>query len=670
MKNKIFINRFYSLKNVAQLCVLICAIILFIIADQTYQYILAGAEALIFAVLIVLNILEEKRFDSDTKEYIKKINSHMDSATKDTLANFPFPMVVTHLDGRVSWYNNSFAKIIKGESLYERQISDIISNLKWSDVLRMHDGISIDVEYKGREYTVEGSIIKSDPEKESEFLVLLYWLDRTKQNRLERKYLSEKTDCCNIVIDNYDDVMNATDDTARPKLISLIDQKINAFIKDIPGILKKTERDRYLFFFEHAYLDKIVESKFEVLDWIRELDVGNKMPATISIGIGNGGENISENDNFSRAALDMALGRGGDQAVIKDESQFRFFGGKTREHEKSTRVKARVIAFALRQLMSSKENVVIMGHKNPDTDSLGASVGLAKSAMNNNNKVYIVCGEHSDSVENIISGFKAYEEYNDVFISPEKAEEIVGENTVLIVVDTHRPSLVENQELLKKAGEVVLVDHHRRSTDFIENCSLVYHEPYASSSCELVAELLQYMDNKIPITKYEAEAIYAGIYMDTKNFVFKTGVRTFDAASYLRKHGVDTIAVKKRFQYGMEQFCSRASIIECASVEYDNIAIAVYDKSIEDVTVVAAQAADELLNIEGIEASFVIAKNESGVVISGRSWGSINVQLILEKIGGGGHATVAGAQIQDCDTTSAKDSLTGAIGEYLSDNNK
>ena len=667
---KQFFNRFYSLKNIAQICVLICALISFAIASEGYQYALAGAEVLAFVVLAVLNILENRIRERDTNEYLKRINSHMDTATKDTLASFPFPMVVTRLDGKVSWYNTSFAKILCGESLYEKYIFDIIENLKWGDVLRMHDGISLDVSYNEREYSVAGSIIKPDKDDESEYLVLLYWLDQTETNAVKRKYNDEKTDCCIIMIDNYDDVMNATDDSVQPKLKSLIDQKINQFTKDTRGILKKPERDRYLFFFEHSFLDGLVKSKFDLLDWVREIDVGNKTPATVSIGIGTGGKNISENDQFARMALDMALGRGGDQAVIKDDAQFKFFGGKTQEHEKSTRVKSRVIAYALKQLILSKENVIIMGHKNPDTDSIGAAVGIARAAKNLGKNAQIVCGEHGEAVENIINAFEKAGGYEGLFISPVHALSAVSDNTLLVVVDTHRPSLTEVPELLEKSKEIVLIDHHRRSTEFIENCSLVYHEPYASSACELVTELLQYMDERLPLTKLEAEAVYAGIFMDTKNFVFKTGVRTFDAASYLRKHGVDTVAVKKLFQYNMEQFYNKANIVECASVEFENIAVAVYDRVVYDTQIVAAQAADELLNIDGVEASFVIARNEETVYVSARSWGGINVQLIAEKLGGGGHATLAGVQFKGTDTEEIYEKLHSAIEEYIDDNKK
>lgn len=664
-KKSPFINSLYRASGYAQWCVLLCAILTFFTGQR--QLWLAFAELGIFVLLVLFNILDRKRRKSDVKEYVQKLNDHMDTATKESLVNFPFPMVVAHLDGRVSWYNQGFAKIIEGESLFERFIPEIIEDLNWSDVLRMQEGISIKVEYRGRQYRVMGNIIKPNQKHDNEYLVLLYWLDETELCQLKSRYLEEKIDISVIMIDNYDDVMNSMEDSAKPALISQIDQKINAWIKGVGGVLKKVERDRYLFFFEHRYLQQFIEGKFEILDWVRELMAGNQTPATVSIGIGSGGENIASNDEYARMALDMALGRGGDQAVIKDENQFKFYGGRTKEHEKSTRVKSRVIAYALRQLIMSEQKVVIMGHKSPDMDSIGAAIGLSRGVKNRQKPVYIVCGEHNQSVSHVLASLAHEPGHENLIVSPQEAEELVSKDTVLIVVDTHRPSLTENPALLTQAGEIVLIDHHRRSTEFIENCSLVYHEPYASSTSELVAELLQYMDNKVALTRVEAEAMYAGICMDTKNFTFKTGVRTFDAASFLRKHGVDTVAVKKMFQYDLAHYNSRADIVRNAQFIHEGVAAAVYEEAISDVSVIAAQAADELLEIEGVEASFVIAVNEGIVFVSGRSWGNVNVQVILEKLGGGGHMTVAGAQFRDQSPEEVLDRLKNAVEEYFSE---
>lgn len=663
-KNKLYLNNLYRAISVAQWCVLICAVLTFLTGPQ--QIWLAIAEIVIFIVLLLLNILERKRRDLDVQEYVKTLNDHMDTASKDSLANFPFPMVMAHLDGKVSWYNRSFAKIIEGESLIERNITEIIDDLNWSDVLRMQEGITLNVVYRSHQYSVMGNIIKPNPKYENEYLILLYWLDETDYKTIKKKYLDEKTDISIILLDNYDDVMNSMEESLKPQMTSTIAKYIHEWIDGVDGVLKKLDRDRYIFIFEHKNLDKFIEEKFDLLDKVREINIGNKTPATISIGIGCGGENICRNDEYARMAIDMALGRGGDQAVIKDENQFSFYGGRSKEHEKSTRVKSRVVAYALKRLITSEQNVVIMGHKLMDMDALGAAIGLSRGIKTIGKKVNIVYGECERTTRKMIEKMtNAEDENRNLFITAEQAEEEVGENTVLIVVDTHRPSLTENKNLLSKAGEIVLIDHHRRSTEFIENCSLVYHEPYASSACEMVAELLQYIDNRVSLTKIEAEAMYAGIYIDTKNFTFKTGVRTFDAASYLRKRGVDTAEVRKMFQNDLSHYNRKAAFVRNAEFVRSNIVISINDEQSDDTTIVAAQAADELLGIEGVEASFVVVKSGENIIISGRSWGNINVQVILEKLGGGGHMSVAGAQIKGADVEEVKERLIESIDEYV-----
>ena len=641
--------------------IVLCSVGSFVLGE----YILGAAELLLLMVLLFINHRNKKRHEVDVTEYVQRLNHHMDTATKDSLVNFPFPMVVAHLDGKVSWYNQSFSKIIDGESLFERFLSEIVEDLNWSNVLRMQDGISLDVVYHNRHYSVMGNIIKPDARREDDYLVLLYWLDQTELIGLRKLYESEKIDIGIIMADNYDDVMQSCEDSIRPQLVSQIDGHINKWAKDVGGVLKKTDRDRYILLFEHSRLDYILENKFSLLDHVRTIDVGNKTPATISIGIGSGGDGIHANDEYSRMALDMALGRGGDQAVIKDEAQFKFFGGTNREHESSTRVKSRVIAYALRRLIISMDKTVIMGHSNPDLDAIGSAIGLARAVKNCGKPVYIVCGEHNQTVENMILDILRSEEYADIFVSPEEAAGMVDKSTLLIVTDTHRPSITDCPALLGKAGEIVVIDHHRRSTEFVANCSLVYHEPYASSACEMVTELLQYMDNRSGLTKSEAEALYAGICLDTKNFLLKTGVRTFDAAAFLRKHGVDPIAVKQLFRYDLKHYASRVDIVKNAEIIHDRIAVAQCGERISDAAIIAAQAADELLTIDGIAASFVLVPNAETTLISGRSLGEINVQLILEKLGGGGHLTVAGAQMHGMDADAAKEKLISAIDEYV-----
>ena len=360
----------------------------------------------------------------------------------------------------------------------------------------------------------------------------------------------------------------------------------------------------------------------------------------------------------------MALGRGGDQVVIKDDEQFRFYGGNSREYEKSTRVKARVVSFALNGLIQNAENVVVMSHKNADIDCLGASFGIYRMCRMSQKSVHILLETYDQTVQNMLARFENAEEYSELFISNQQAQSLVKANTLLVVVDTHKPSLVENASLLSKTNQIVVIDHHRRGAEFIEHTALIYHEPYASSTCEMITEILQYTSDKMSVTKLEAECLYAGILVDTKNFTFKTSVRTFEAASFLRKQGVDTVAIKMLFQQDLSSYIKRADIVRNAEIVYDRIAISCCEEQDSSAHILIAQAADELLNIKGITASFILCRNHKGVIISGRSLGGINVQVILEKLGGGGHLTSAGAQLDDVTTDEVKERLLRAIDDY------
>lgn len=634
------------------------------------NYLFALFQSLVFLTLLILQFIYKKKQNINIRDYVKKINDQLDIASKDSLVNFPFPMVVTHLDGVISWYNHSFGNIFKEISLFERNIIDLVDALDWGEILRMKHGISVVAQYNDRFYKVMGNIIKPKPNSDDEYLVLLYWLDQTDLMDLKQRYSDKKTDIGILMIDNYDDVMQSIEDEAKPHLISHIDKAISEWSASIGGILRKLERDRYLLLFEHKSLKDMVNRKFDILDIVRDINEGNKTEATISIGIGTGSNTLIQNDHNARSAIDMALGRGGDQAVIKDEQQFSFYGGKTKEHEKSTRVKARVVAGALKELILGSDEVIIMGHQNPDPDSIGAAIGIARAVKSKNKPVYIVCGKINDTVQKIINNTKRVQGYDGVFISPEEADEKVYKNSLIIIVDTHKPSLIEVESALNRSSQVVVIDHHRRSTEFIEGCSLVYHEPYASSTCEMVTEILQYFDVKFQLMREEAEALFAGIFMDTKGFTFKTGVRTFDAASYLRKQGVDTVVVKQMFQLDLDYYLIRTNIIKEAEIFYERIAIAICKEPIKDIEVIAAQASDEMLNLSGIESSFVLSVVGDIISINGRSLGKINVQLILEKLGGGGHMTVAGAQLKEVDINKAKEKLLTAIDEYFKDMEK
>lgn len=500
---------------------------------------------------------------------------------------------------------------------------------------------------------------------------MLYWIDNTNFTTLKTKYNDEKVNVGLIQIDNYDDVRNNTDETNRPIVFAEIDKMLNSLAARISGFIRKYENDKYLIIFENRHLENLEMKKFEILDNVREIDLGNKIPVTLSIGVGVNGKSLTQQYEYAKAAMDIALGRGGDQVVVKRIDKLSFYGGKSKAVEKRTKVKARVIAHALRQLIEQSEKVFIMGHKNGDMDSFGASIGIYRAVKNRNKQPYIVLSGVNPSIKNIFDRLKVeHPEYLEDIITPDQARIMADKSALCVVVDNHRPSYTEAPYLLETIDKVVLIDHHRRGAEFIEDPVLTYLEPYASSTCELVAEILSYMSDKMDINKFEAEALLAGISVDTKNFTFQTGVRTFEAASFLRRAGADTTAVRQLFQDDITTFISKAEVVKEAKIIDGKIAISSFREESKDSVLIAAEAANDLLNIKGIVASFVLAFSEGKVHISGRSLGDVSVQLILEKLGGGGHLAVAGAQIENVSIDEAEEMLKEAIEEYFKEGEK
>jgi c-di-AMP phosphodiesterase-like protein len=479
---------------------------------------------------------------------------------------------------------------------------------------------------------------------------------------LSKKYYSEAFVSCIIVIDNYDDVMQSTPVADKPMLTAAIEDTLNKLSQNANGIIKKYEKDRFLLYIQKSYLDKLIEDNFSFAENFKTILSGNKVAPTLSVGIGTDGDSLAQNDNYAYSALDMALGRGGDQVVIKDNEQYRFYGGKTKELEKRTRVKARVVSQAIREMITESEQIIIMGHKYADVDVLGSALGLYSIITSLGKNAKILIDTYNQTVERFIEKYS--DGFEDVFVSKAYANEFITPDTLLFVVDTQKHSLVEEPALLEVSNKIIVIDHHRKSTDFIQNALLTYHEPYASSASELITEILQYIDD-VKLGKAEAEAMYAGIFMDTKNFTFKTGVRTFEAASYLKRMGVDTIEVKKLFQVDLNAFVKKWAIIENASTYKGKVAIATCVKNDNDMQTIVAQAADELLNVSNITSSFVVCDMGDKIIISARSFGDINVQVITEKLGGGGHMTIAGAQIEGSTTEEVVDNLKSIIDNYL-----
>lgn len=622
---------------------------------------------IIWGLLLVYSLHSNSKRRKEIEKYIENLTFNMDVVTKDTLLNFPLPMVTVELNGMIIWHNNLFQEIILNkESMIEKYLSDIIDGFNPEELINADKTISKSIRIQDRDYSVVGSLIRVDNKENREhYIVALYFIDNSEYTNLLQRYIAEYPNIGIIIIDNYDELMQSIVDTGRPQLLAEIDRTINEWYDFTGGIVKKYERDKYVMFFESQYMQALKDKKFEVLDKVKEIDIGNKLPVTLSIGISSEAQDFSERLKNALTAIDIAMGRGGDQAVIKEGDEYIFFGGQSKELEKRTRVKARVMANALEKLIEDSDNVIIQGHSNADADSIGAALGIYRMAKSFNREAHIVLEDINVTIKEIIDRLEKTGQYEDVFIGKNEALDKIGPKTVLVIVDTHRANLTAVPELLSFTDKVVVIDHHRKVTDFISNLFLQYHEIYASSACELVTELLQYMEKKVELRQSEAEILYAGMMMDTKNFTFKTGVRTFEAAAFLKKVGVDTVAVKQLFKNDINTYISRAEVVKNAEIINNEIAISQCPKGLDNPQLITAQAADELLNITGIKASFVVSEKDKRIIISGRSLGEINVQIILEKLGGGGHITMAGTQLDEISIEEAIEKLKVAINEFF-----
>lgn len=622
-------------------------------------------ELALTAGVIAFEIFHIRKSQNEFLRYTEHLGFCLNDNSRGSLLNYPAPLVITDMSGNISWYNEWFKSAVGMGDLFGKAVKDFIPELEIEKFIENEEQSHISLTIGENHYELWGNVAKNSEAGDEGSLVVIYFIDKTEEIRTAKLREDEKMIEAIVTIDNYDEVLKETPDSNHGTLMGEIESKIGAWVNLGNGIMRKYERDKFLVFFSNKDFAQIMENKFSVLEDVRNINHDNKIPATLSIGVGKAGQDVAENDKNARLAIDMALGRGGDQVVIRDNVNFTFFGAKTREVEKRTKVKARVVAHALRELVDHSNRVLIMGHSNSDMDSMGAAIGLFKAVKSRGKDAFIVVEQSSSNAKNIISEFKAIPQYESAFISGEQALNIYERETLVIVVDVHRPGMVECPELLEHAKNVVLIDHHRKSEDFIENVVLTYHEPYASSTCEMITEILQYLLDNDRLTKQEAEALYAGIFMDTKGFTFKAGVRTFEAASYLRRMGVDTVNVRRLFKTQLDSYVAKAEIIRSAVVYRENIALSYLYEECPGLTVTVAQAADELLDISGIEASFVLAQMGNKVLISGRSLETVNVQVILEKLGGGGHITIAGAQLEETTIEEADKLLKSAIDEIL-----
>lgn len=609
--------------------------------------------------------IADTRRDQWTK-YVEDLSADIDDATKKAILNLPIPLCILEFDGSINWYNSKFLNIVREKNMLEKNIEELIPNLNLRKALNENKELYTEVDIGDKKYNVVYNIVKSERDGSPKYLIMVYFIDKTEYVNLLNKYEEEKPVILLIQIDSYDEVLQSAKEDVRPLITAEVERKLNSWAVDLKGAFRKNNKDKYTLWINARDLELLESDKFSILDEIREIDYGNKLPITLSIGIGVMGETLQQNLKYANGALDLALGRGGDQAVIKRKDKSIFYGGKSKAVEKKTKVKARLIAYALRDLILDSHDIYIMGHKYPDLDAIGAAIGIQSICKSLDKKSKIVLNSPNSSIDIYMDMLRKSDEYKNAFISKEEAIRHCSRNTIVIVVDTHRPNFTECEELLKISDKIIVIDHHRRGVEFIDNAVLMYHETYASSTCEMVTELIQYIGEKVYIDKLAAEGLLSGITLDTKNFTFKTGVRTFEAASILRKLGADTISVKKLFQGDLEYFIAKAEIIKNTRIIDTKIAISFCADNILNSQLVAAQGADELLNIKGIKASFVLGKGKDNIIfISARSLGDINVHVLMEKLGGGGHIDVAGAQLKDMSFEDALEVVEKLIIEYI-----
>ena len=595
---------------------------------------------ILYLLVVGYTYYANKKRKSEISETLQDLTLSVDTAAKTSLINSPFPLVILETDGSIIWRSSKFVSEFANIDIntYINDLSlDIRSDIRKNKKIAGNRDILKEIKIQNKQYKIMGRYVNfknrnKEKHKKEEYMIILYFIDNTENIKLQNEYKNSKSCVGIIMVDNYEETMQRLDTGEKPQVTAQIDKEMYDWANKTNGVLIKADRDRYVYLFEQRYLEDIKEDKFSILDRIKEIDTKEKVQFTLSIALSNEGKTDKEKYKSAQSAMNVVLGRGGDQAVVRENEIYKFFGGRVEEVEKRTKVKARVVAHALENLMKESKKVMVMGHTNPDMDSIGSCMGIYRLAKSLNTNAYIVCSENTPALESFRKSLEREPEYEDAIINKEVALENIDEETLLVVVDTHKINYVDAPELLDKANKTVVIDHHRRSTNFIENATLLFQEVYASSAAELVTELLQYAEVKVNLTTIEAESLYAGIMMDTKNFTFKTGVRTFEAAAYLRRCGVDIIRVKKWFQSDLASFNTIADIVKNAEIVNDTIAISIYDKTSKEANLICAKAADELLTISDITASFVLGNNGEKICISGRSIGDINVQVILEKL--------------------------------------
>ena len=666
-KNKLNLDKLLSRTKIYIVIIAIILVLLSIIKP-----VMIMPSIILFIAVVLYTVWGNKKRTYEITEQINEITMSVDKAAQSTIMNSPFPLVILDANGNVIWRSNRFVSEFANVDI-DNYLVNIIKEIKIN--ADNYENINNNPIYEkmsigNKKYKVIGEYTKikdKDHKNSKEHMITIYFMDETKTEELLNKYNNSQICIGIIIVDNYEEMMQRATEEEKLTITSEIEKNVYAWINKYNGISIKSERDTYVCVFEQEDLEQIKKDKFDILDEIKQIKTQDKIQSTLSIAISEEGEKNSEKYKSAKAVIDIALGRGGDQAIIKQDGKYLFFGGRTQEVEKRTKVKARIIAQGLEELIANSDNVIIMGHTNSDIDSIGSALGVYRIAKTLKKDAYVVSQTTGTSLDVFLNDIKQIDEYNEILIERDKALSLINSNSLLVIVDTQKENYVDCPELLSKTDKIAIIDHHRKGTDYIKNSMLTFHEVYASSACELVTELIEYSEQEVKLTTIEVEALYAGIMMDTKNFTFKTGVRTFEAAAFLRKCGVDIIKVKKWFQSDLETYNKISEIVANSEIIDDNIAISIYNRDDQDTNIICAKAADELLTISNITASFVIGKMGEKVYISGRSIGDINVQLILEKLGGGGHITVAGAQLDGMTEEEVKQELIIRINEYFSE---
>ena len=630
------------------------------------MYELAAAEGAVILLLVIYSLIVSRRKRKQLAAYIESVTYDTETAKNNTLMNFPLPIAVFRLeDSRIVWGNEMFFTMCGSTGArLDARVADMVPEFsgKWlMEGKTQYPGI---LEIGGKRYRVHGNIVRSEKsDEDGAFMGITYWMDVTEYDNIRREYESSRPVAGIIVADNLDELLKNQPDRIKNDLTEAIDDQLTQWCENYHGLIRRYERDRYIIVMEKRCVEKLKEDKFSITDQLHKVVSPNGVSASISIGLGVDASGFDEALQFANVAAELALSRGGDQTVIKNRLNFEFYGGRGFEIETRTKVKSRVMASTFAELMRDSSKVLVMGHKFADLDSVGASVGVCCLARKQGVKANIVIDLRKNASAALISRISAEPEYKDVFISPQEAILRADGKTLLVVVDTNRPEQVEDADLLTACNRVAVIDHHRVAATYIQNAAMGYIEPYASSVCELIAEMMQEQLDRDDVLRCEAEAVLSGIVLDTKSFTIRTGERTFDAAAYLRRMGADTTDVKKLLQTDMDDTISRYKIMQNATL-YRNVAIAAPEEPQERV--VAAQAADELLNISGVDASIVVAPDgHGGAFASARSIGELNMQIVMEKLGGGGNRSAAAAQFKDTDVKTALKKVYAAIDDYL-----